>query len=64
MYENKNNNQTFFSKFDTVENKPWINRNGLFLLNCITEACSELWFHSENKEMTAKWKINLLNSQN
>ena len=67
--DNNRTNQALFKKFDTVENKPWVTKNCIYLLfnyvhifksirnNWITEACSELLFYSDGKEMTAKWEI-------
>ena len=67
--DNNRINQAFFQKFDTVANKPWVTKTGLYLLfdyvhifknirnNWITETCSELQFYSEGKAMIAKWEI-------
>ena len=60
-------NQKLFKKFDTVENKPWLTKDGMFLLydfvhlmknirnNWITEAEGDLHFKLNEKDCSAKW---------
>ena len=61
-------NQSFFKQFDTVPNKPWLTKDGVFLLNdyvhllkCIrnnwlTEEKHEINFKHDGKKFVAKWE--------
>ena len=60
-------NKKFFKKFKTVDKKPWLTTDGIFLLfdyvhlikcirnNWLTEPDSELTFKKDDKSYTAKW---------
>ena len=61
-------NQKFFKLFDTVDDKPWLTKDGIFLLfdyvhilkcirnNWLTELSGELDFQDGGETYTAKWK--------
>lgn len=61
-------NQKFWKMFSTVPNKPWLTKNGVFLLydyvhllkcirnNWLTEQNSEIKFKHKGKQFTAKWE--------
>lgn len=68
VYDGNRTNQSVFKTFDTVEGKPWLTTDGMYLLydyvhllknirnNWLTEPSGELEYRHEGKTYTAKWE--------
>ena len=68
IYDDNRVNQKFFETFDCVQNKPWLTKNGIYLLfdfvhllksirnNWIAEKTKELAFPDNGEMKTAKWE--------
>ena len=67
VFDGNRTNQKLVKKFDTVENKPWLSKDGLYLLfdyvhlmknirnSWLTQSVGELQFERNKKLSTAKW---------